>query len=251
MGNAIVEKRLQLWVIALALILGLVHYAQYWPSKVDIDSKLDSVVVVRTPTGQGTGFFFNDSGCIMTAFHVVSHNGKAEKVTVTLRGDGRTYKAKVVSGNSDLDMAVICSTEAWRPGLRIIETEKLKQGERVWALGNPRGRLWNVTDGVVSRFGYRMHSRPHVVTLPGIGIGDVHIAGIIVNSLVWIPRYDLIISAFISWGNSGGPVLNENGDVVGMIVEWEDVGTGHPANMNVAVPGTDLLRFIRSIWGKS
>jgi S1-C subfamily serine protease len=240
MGKMLVENRLQIWALVLALILCATHYAQYRKPKIDIESKLDSVVIVKTPSGSGTGFFFGKEGCMMTAFHVISKDNKAEKVTFLLRGDPRIYNATVVAGNADLDMAVICSSEAWRPGLRIVQTENVQQGEHVWVMGHPQGRNWNVTDGVVSRFGFKMHARQI-----RIDSGFLKVA-----VPVWTPRYDMIVSAFISWGNSGGPVLDDNGDVVGMIVEWDNVGQGHPSNINVAVPGTDLLRFIRSSWGK-
>lgn len=262
MGNRLVELRLQTGVIVLALLLIAAQLNQLRKPKVDIEKKLDSVVMVATDAGHGTGFFIDKDGCVMTAFHVVDAAVRSNKpIYLMLRGDPRKYEAKPVSGNSFLDVAVVCSSVTWVEPLKIVGTENIKQGDHVWTMGHPGDAMWNVTDGVVSRLSYRMHMTERKVPVPPVTIGPVQagpfllpkitLKGRTVTDVIWMPRYDLIVSAFISWGSSGGPVLNDNGDVVGMIVEWEDVGNAHPGSMNVAVPGTDLLRFIRSVWGKS
>ena len=219
----------------MVLLVGLISvYAWESGSKVDLEKKLDEVVVIMVDDGAGnkstgTGFFFNNSGCVMTAFHVIaSHGNRKNKITILLRGDSNPYPANALTGNGYLDVAIICSPKISRPGLRIINTEGLKQGDNVWALGHPAGRNWNMTNGIISRLSYKMHD----------------------FNKSWMPRYDIFTTAFIAWGNSGGPLINENGDVVGMIVEWDNPGIPYPNSMNIAVTGTDLLRYTKSIWGK-
>jgi S1-C subfamily serine protease len=226
------EHKLDALFLVLLVSLVSIQIKSHY-GKIDLEKKLDDVVIVLVDDGDGnlssgTGFFFNDSGCLMTAFHVIASKEKHQnKITIKLRGDRHAYPANAISGNGYLDVAIVCS-EVSRPGLRIVSSEGLRQGDTVWAMGHPSGRTWNMTKGVISRMSYKMHE----------------------FNKNWMPRYDIFTTAFISWGNSGGPLLNENGDVVGMIVEWDNPGIPFPNSMNIAVTGTDLLRYTKSIWGR-
>lgn len=225
----LVEK----WPIAVcvALCLSLLLIQAWWirPSP-DFEKALDAVVIVETPTGRGSGFFVTADGCAVTAAHVVREAlAKKQRIVLRTRGVARRVPATVVAYNHFADIAVVCSPIEPPNWLRVIDTEGIQEGDPVFALGHPGERTWNVTDGVVSRTGYKMHQ-----IAPG----------------VWFPRYDIWTSAFISWGNSGGPIIDRRGRVVGMIVEWDGTEIGKPNNSNIAVPGTDLRRFLRTLWGK-
>jgi S1-C subfamily serine protease len=195
-----------------------------------MEKVLDATAIIGTKKGSGSAFFINHDGCLFTAAHVVRDAiEKKYEVSIHLRGEPTSHKGMVVIASEYLDTAVVCSDTARRAPLRIISTEHLKQGQTVYAVGHPiPGANWHVTNGIISRMAYRMAS----------------------TGKIWIPRYSMFTSAFISWGNSGGPLVDRYGNVVGMIVQWDGGPIGHPNNMNIAVTGSDLLRFRGSVWGK-
>lgn len=221
------------WIPVLSSILSTILVSiQIWYYHPDphLERALDSTVRIMTSSGSGSGFFIDQNGCAITAAHVVQDAlAKKQRIVVQTRGIARLVPAEVVGLNQFYDIAMICTPIESPAYLRISDTENLSQGDKVYTIGHTGGtRTWNVTEGVVSRMGYKMHA-----------VGKK-----------WYPRYDIWTSAFISWGNSGGPVLDRWGNVIGMIVEWDGTEIGHPNNSNIAVPGTDLRRFIRSLWGK-
>lgn len=225
----IAENKILLLGTLLSTLLLELHLVSYHTDP-HVEEALNAVVIVATSSGTGTGFYFSPD-CMLTAAHVVMDaKGAKPNLTVRLRGELMSHPATLVSANLQMDMAILCSSSAVASNwLKIANTESIRRGDAVYALGHTYGRTWNTTDGVVSRTGYKMHT------------GD---------GKAWFPRYNLWVSAFISWGNSGGPVIDKNGNVVGMIVEWDDPGTHAPSNMNIAIPGTDLLRFIRAANGR-
>jgi S1-C subfamily serine protease len=196
-----------------------------------LERAMDAVVVIETDTGIGTGFFISNDGCVMTAAHVVIDSTTQESETglvILERGTHDEIPARMISFNTYLDAAIICADTKPAAILKIIDTETLKQGEPIYAIGHPMERKWNVTQGIVSRFAYKNH---YIEDVP-------------------VKRWVLYFSAFISWGNSGGPIIDKNGNVVGMVIEWDGLEIGVPNNTNIAIPGTDLIRFIRETNGK-
>jgi serine protease Do len=154
-----------------------------------------------------------------------------EPIYITTRGNGREYPAHLAASNEKMDIAILCSLA--KPGrtARIINSEHIRPGDRVHAAGHPSGKMWQITEGTVSRMSHRMHYIP--------------------SEKIMVPRYNLFVSAFIHYGNSGGPLFDAYGNVIGMITEFEDYGLEMPGSIAVATPGTDMLRFIRTVWGKS
>lgn len=137
--------------------------------------------------GQGSGFIITHDGYIMTNNHVV---GEADEIDVKLT-DGRKFRAKVIGTDPKSDVAVIKIDAKGLPVVPLGDSEKLKVGEWVLAIGNPFGLTHTVTVGVVSAKG-----RSH------LGINDYE---------------DFIqTDAAINPGNSGGPLINIRGEVVGM-----------------------------------
>ncbi len=137
--------------------------------------------------GQGSGFIISDDGYILTNNHVV---GGADEINVQM-ADGRSLKAKLVGADDKSDVAVIKVNESELPTLSIANSSDLEIGEWVMAVGNPFGLSATLTVGVVSATGRA-----------GMGITD----------------YEEFIQtdAAINPGNSGGPLLNINGEVVGI-----------------------------------
>ncbi len=137
--------------------------------------------------GQGSGFLLSPDGYIMTNNHVVEG---ADQVTVTLL-DGREYKADIVGTDPPSDVAIIKIDETDLPFLRLSDSDKLQVGDWVLAFGNPFGLSHTLTAGIVSAKGRS-----------GMGLNE----------------YENFIQtdAAINPGNSGGPLINLDGQVVGM-----------------------------------
>jgi len=139
---------------------------------------------------QGTGFFLSDDGYILTNYHIVEN---AVDVVVTALS-GEEYKAKVIGTDPRTDLALLKVETKGVPYAVLGDSGQLKVGEWVLAIGNPFGLEHTVTSGIVSAKGRQL----------GIG-GNV-------------PEYQDFIQtdAAINRGNSGGPLVNMKGEVVGI-----------------------------------
>jgi Do/DeqQ family serine protease len=140
--------------------------------------------------GTGSGLIVSSDGLILTNSHVVD---SADQVSVILK-DGRSFKGKVMGVDSITDMAVVKIEADNLPTVTFGDSDNLQIGEWAIAIGNPLGLDNTVTTGIVSATG-RSSSQ--------IGVGD--------------KRIDFIqTDAAINPGNSGGPLLNANGEVIGI-----------------------------------
>lgn len=170
--------------------------------------------------GQGSGFVFeakdrliSDKTYILTNNHVVEHAGK---IKVKFQ-DGREFEAKVTGRDPQSDIAVIEINASGYPALRLADSSELEVGEWVVAIGNPFGLSHTLTVGVVSATGRT-----------SIGINDYE---------------DFIqTDAAINPGNSGGPLVNLDGEVVGMNTAifsrsggYMGVGFAIPSNLAKAI----------------
>jgi Do/DeqQ family serine protease len=140
--------------------------------------------------GTGSGFIVSDNGQILTNAHVVAG---ADEVTVTLK-DGRTLKGRVLGSDPTTDVAVVKIEADHLPVVKVGKSNQLQVGEWAIAIGNPLGLDNTVTTGIISATG-RSSSQ--------IGVGDKRVEFIQTD-------------AAINPGNSGGPLLNANGEVIGM-----------------------------------
>lgn len=141
----------------------------------------------RHITGQGSGFLVSPDGTILTNHHVV---GKADKVIVRLK-DGRELEAKLIGSDRRSDVAVIKIDAEELPFIPLADSDGLEVGEWVLAFGSPFGLTDSMTAGIVSAKGRT-----------SVGIAD----------------YENFIQtdAAINPGNSGGPLINLDGQVVGI-----------------------------------
>lgn len=140
--------------------------------------------------GIGSGFIINSKGEILTNAHVV--NG-ADTVTVTLK-DGRIFKGKVMGEDPVTDIAVVKIKANNLPTVTLGNSDSLKPGEWAITIGNPLGLDNTVTEGIVSATG-RSSSQ--------VGMPDERVNYIQTD-------------AAINPGNSGGPLLNAEGQVIGI-----------------------------------
>ncbi len=135
--------------------------------------------------GVGSGFIINANGQILTNAHVVD---RADTVSVTLK-DGRTFQGKVMGEDPVTDVAVVKIQADRLPVLTLGNSDQLKPGDAVIAIGNPLGLDNTVTSGIISA--------------TGRSVSDKRVAF-------------LQTDAPINPGNSGGPLLNSQGQVIGM-----------------------------------
>ncbi|THF77079.1 S1C family serine protease [Cohnella fermenti] len=147
--------------------------------------------------GTGTGFFFNEDGYILTNEHVISG---ATELKVTVPGYDEPLTATVVGSDEDLDLAVIkveSPDGAEFPTLAIGDSDQTAIGDWVIAIGNPYGLDHTMTVGVLSA-----KERPITITDDD---GTEH-------------NYEHLLQtdASINPGNSGGPLLNAQGEVIGV-----------------------------------
>lgn len=159
--------------------------------------------------GTGSGFIINQEGYILTNEHVVH---KADKIRVSLP-DGREFDGKVVGSDVTSDMAIVKIQADHLPTVTLGNSDELRVGEIVIAIGNPYGLQQTVTMGVVSAKG---RSIPTEI--------DGHIY-----------RNFIQTDTAINPGNSGGPLLNTKGEVVGIntaIIPYaQGIGFAIPINM--------------------
>ncbi|MEG1641970.1 MAG: Do family serine endopeptidase [Synergistaceae bacterium] len=157
--------------------------------------------------GKGSGFIVSENGYILTNNHVVEG---ANKVKVTLL-DGRTYEAKKIGQDPTFDLAVIQIKAKDLPHLNLGDSDKTEVGEWVVAIGNPLGFENSVTAGVVS-------AKNRTLQAP-----DINFQGFMQTD------------AAINPGNSGGPLIDLNGNVIGIntaIVPYaQGIGFAVPINM--------------------
>jgi serine protease Do len=167
-------------------------------------------IIIFDPSGKvignGSGFFISPKGHLVTSYHVLSRAARAEIKT----HDGQRYPIKMVLAadpRTDL-IKVTVALPADPPAYLPISSKRPMVGERVVVIGSPLGLDQTVSDGMVS--GIRLLQ----------GVGEV-----------------LQISAPISPGSSGGPVVNLKGEVLGMARGFLTRGQ----NLNFAIPGSLIL----------
>lgn len=152
---------------------------------------LFSLNAVEIPQGTGSGFIWDDSGRIVTNYHVISD---ANRVQVTM-ADNTTWKAVLVGAAPDKDIAVL-QISAPRHLLRPIAIGKssdLLVGQKVYAIGNPFGLDQTITSGIISALNREIKSQTGRL-----------ITGVIQTD------------AAINPGNSGGPLLDSAGRLIGV-----------------------------------
>jgi len=188
------------------------------------------VVAIQVETtaggGQGSGFVYDKDGHIITNFHVVEGSTNLE---VDFPSGYKAY-AKVVGTDTDSDIAVIKvdAPAAELHPLPLGDSDQVKVGQSVIAIGNPFGLNGTMTTGIVSALGRTLDS------LHQSQDGGLYTAGDIIQT-----------DAAINPGNSGGPLLNLNGEVIGInrairtngtIIGGEsgNIGIGFAVSINIA-----------------
>tara|TARA_Y100000389_G_scaffold105954_1_gene102819 strand:- start:1176 stop:2564 length:1389 start_codon:yes stop_codon:yes gene_type:complete len=176
------------------------------------------------PKGVGSGFVWDDEGHIVTNFHVIN---KVDNALVTITKENKeqiTYNAKLTGVDPDLDLAIL-KIDAPKQNLKIIKYNKNikpKVGQFAYAIGNPFGQDHTFTSGIISGTNREL-SAP-----TGRKIYNV-----------------IQTDAAINPGNSGGPLLNSNGELIG--INTASLGMGVSAGVGFTIPINNAIKSINDI----
>jgi S1-C subfamily serine protease len=160
------------------------------------------------PRGQGSGFFVTPDGYLLTNDHVVEHIGGRAVVTLS---DGRRIQARVIGSDPATDLAVLRANASALPFVEIGDSESLRPGQLAIAIGNPLGFQSTVSAGVISAIGRGLRARN----------------GRLIDNVIQH-------TAPLNPGNSGGPLLDSRGHVIGIntaiIAMAQGIGFAIPAD---------------------
>ena len=200
------------------------------------DKSISSVVTISSSaqsnlsysnnkSGMGSGVIFSKEGYIVTNLHILN----SKNINVQLN-NGKNYTANIIGIDKNADIAVlkISADENLNP-INIANSDNLKIGDKVLAIGNPYGIGISVSNGIVSATG-RDYGNPYLQLIQ--------------------------TDAAINPGNSGGALINENGNLIGINSKiysstgaYQGIGFAIPSNLVVQI-ATQLIRFgeVKSLW---
>ncbi len=180
----------------------------------------EAVVLVASPSGQGSGFFISPDGHVVTNFHVVE--GETRLSVAVFRRVGDEFRrdkfedVDLVATNPFLDLALlkVSLPEGYRPTLAYLDDhDELRDGDAVFAIGNPLGLERSVSEGIVSRRNRAEAGLAYIQT-----------------------------TTQINPGNSGGPLFNARGEVVG-VTNMKLMGA---EGLGFAIPVRYVIDFLRN-----
>lgn len=172
-----------------------------------VEDAVESVVSILTDSGQGTGFIVDSDGYIVTNAHVLADSsGSLARNIRAISFDKKIIPAVFLGYDGDLDVALLKINGSY-DSLRFGDSDEVSVGEKVVAIGNPLGLQFSVSQGIVSG-----------VHRSGVGGEGVYIQ----------------TDAALNPGNSGGPLINQEGRVIGInnfkISEGENLGFALESN---------------------
>jgi S1-C subfamily serine protease len=172
----------------------------------------------RLEQGIGSGFILSSDGQVLTNAHVIEH---AATVEITLK-DGRAFEGQVIGLDPITDIGAIQIKATGLPTVNLGKSESLQPGQWAIAIGNPLGLDNTVTAGIISATGR---------TSAEIGAADKRVRFIQTD-------------AAINPGNSGGPLLNAQGEVIGVNIAIRSDAQG----LGFAIPITTAAKVVRQLF---
>lgn len=196
-------------------------YNQVTPSVVSVLGRED---MYSTMASAGTGVIFSSNGYILTNCHVIAGCSMCRILVTNAHGVDEAYDAKVVGYDEDVDLAVLKVEAEGLPAAAFGVSDDLRVGDQVYAIGNPLGvELRNtLTDGIISAIDRDMDVDGVKMTL-------------------------LQTTAALNSGNSGGPLINEYGQVIGintikMMSRYDTI-----EGLGFAIPSSLALRWVNEL----
>lgn len=150
-----------------------------------IENVIKSVVTIRTDISQGSGFIIANGGYVVTNAHVVQGATTANVITY----DGKSHSVSLIGQDANMDIALLKISDTTYPVLQLANSDNVQIGEKVVAIGNPLGLQFSVTEGIVSAIDRQGTN----------GLNDY-----------------VQTDASLNPGNSGGPLIDVNGDAIGI-----------------------------------
>lgn len=198
-------------------------YASVVNSAVSINCSATSTNIFGQQTqtaSSGSGFIITEDGYVVTNYHVVSG---ASSVEVTLY-NGDTYDATVIGGDSDYDVAVLKIEATGLQPVTLGESADVNVGDTVLAIGNPLGELtFSMSQGIVS-------SCDRAINVDGTPFNMIQ------------------VDCSINPGNSGGPLVNLDGEVVGIVsAKYSTYSSTTVEGLGFAIPISDVRSIITDI----
>lgn len=204
-----------------------VEYEDYESSPDMIEDVKNSVVMISTQSnngsGVGTGIVLTENGYIATNYHVVEN---ATTISVELYNSTTAYKAELIGYSKVDDVAVIKINAKGLRKATFAKSSECRAGEQVFAIGSPEGNEfgWSVTRGIIS-------------------CADREIKIYDKEGILEKKMYVIQTDASVNPGNSGGPLINSRGEVVGIIT----LKLSESAGMGFAIPSDGALELITAI----
>ncbi len=168
-----------------------------------IEKAVKSVVTIKTDVAEGSGFIIANGGYVVTNEHVM----EGAKAAIIITYDGKTHTVYGLGKNDVMDISLLKIDDNNYPPLKLGNSDDVKQGEDVIAIGSPYGLEFSVSEGIVSAI--------HRTGQNGL---DAYIQ----------------TSASLNPGNSGGPLINKDGKVIGInnfkLSEGESLGFALESN---------------------
>jgi len=195
--------------MALSQVVGIVTEAPGIPGIPEISG--------ATAPISGSGFIISSDGYILTNYHVIEIAHRNNLPINVVLNDGTSYEAEVVGYEISNDVAVIKIDETGLSPSLIGNSDNIRVGQTVYAVGNPFGDLvYTMTDGIVSAL-------DRVVSVEGKSIRTFQ------------------FSAAVNRGNSGGPIYNTNGEVIGIVTA--KFVRGNVEGIGFAIPINDAIEI--------
>jgi serine protease Do len=175
----------------------------------EAETAYESVFVIYSGNSLGSGFAVGEN-CIVTNAHVIDN---PRSITVETYG-GTKYKASVLGMNEQQDIAVLIVKDAQFPYLDIADMSTMKTGDDIYAIGAPKGMAYTLTKGGVSAKERMIRNQSYIQ-----------------------------IDAAINEGNSGGPLLNDAGQVLGM----NTLKMSDSEGIGLAIPISRVCEYLKSL----
>lgn len=180
-----------------------------------VENAVKSVVAVRTNVGQGTGFIITDRGYIVTNAHVLSRGNMVQIIDY----QQNVIDAELIGADLDFDVALLKIPGSYKE-LNLDDSDDVSIGEKVIAIGNPLGLQFSVSQGIVS------------------GIHRQGPSGVEVY---------IQTDAALNPGNSGGPLINTKGKVIGI----NNFKIGGGESLGFALESNQIKKSVNDIYLKA